>query len=95
MVLNVETMYLYEYDSQLDTSLRVDVTVYIQVVACVTLFFHCMGFILALANCVIAYNGLYCLTNRVDRRNQHQNDPVFLQKMPHDLFQKEAKLLRG
>lgn len=95
MVLNTESMYLYEYDNQLATSLRVDVTIYIHIVTCITLLFHCMGFILAFTNCAFAYNGLSRLTNRVGRRSQNHLDQIFMQTLPDSVLQKEIQCVRG
>lgn len=93
-VLNVESMYLYEYDCQLKTSMKVNVTLYFQIVTCLTLVFHCMGFLLALVNCVLAYQGLSNLNNRIDRRSQLKTCE-FPMKLSDELFEKEAHWFRG
>lgn len=94
-VLNVEKMYLYEYDYLVNSSVKVDITLYIQIITCITLFFHAMGFLLALVNCMLAYRGLSNLNNRIDRRSQIKHQTEFSTTLPEAMFKKEANFFRG
>lgn len=93
MVLNTEDMYLYEYNSTINTSVKVDITTYIQVVTFISVFFHSLGFINSLINVVITYRGLSYLTNRLDRRNQFK-DLTFMTETPQDMAE-HIKLYRA
>lgn len=93
MVLNVDRMDLYQYDSISGDSTPADVTLYIQMVTFFSLFFHSVGFILSTIDLVICIRGLSYLNNRIDR--QKQNDPLeFPKGFPNDIDNHE-KVFRG
>lgn len=88
-------MYLYEYDYQLNSTVEVNVTLYIQIISAIALVFHCMGFLLATSNCVVAYRGLSYLNNRIDRRTQNQTASDFFKEIPESLFKQEISSFKG
>ncbi|CAH6723420.1 hypothetical protein CLIB1444_15S00892 [[Candida] jaroonii] len=93
-VLNTENMYSYEYNSTTNTSVKVNITTYIQVVTFISLFFHSLGFINSLINCIITYRGLCYLTNGIDRRNKHI-DLEFTDQFPTEIRLEQIKLYRA
>lgn len=93
-VLNTEDISLYSYDSDLHLSVKTDVTTYIQVVTCFSLFSHSIGVLLAFFNCLLAYFGLLKLANRCDSKKR-LNSFEFLTELPDKLFKEEYKPYRG
>lgn len=71
--LNVDAMFLYDYDGYQRKEVKVEVTTYIQVLACISLFLHCLGCFLTLVNTMLIYRALDHLENSIDRRMKAKN----------------------
>lgn len=72
--LNVDVMYLKETDST-GKVIKVEITSYVQVMACLLLVSTAVAFAFSFLNSLITIRGLSNLRNRNDRRSK--NDPEF------------------
>lgn len=85
--LNVNEMFLYDYDSTVGSTVKTEVTTYIQVMACVSLSVNTLGLFLSIINTIFASNSLKNLNNKLSRhtlgkhtRTMDSNLPLHLER---------------
>ncbi|KAK6203401.1 uncharacterized protein RJT21DRAFT_27003 [Scheffersomyces amazonensis] len=71
LVLNVDKMYSYEYDSQTKMTEKTDVTTYIQIITITCLVLNCLTFMVLVFSSYMAAQSLRNLINRTDRRDKN------------------------
>lgn len=89
LALNLNNMYLYDYDSNTGKSLKNDVTIYIQVITCSSLAVNATGFFFSLINSLLASQSLRNLNNKITRKSQSKNETF--NEFPRSLSKEVAK----
>ena len=84
-------MYLYDYDSTVGTTVKTDVTTYIQVIACISLTISSLGLFLSLLNTVLASNSLKNLNNKINRRTLGKHVRTMNDDLPRNLVAEQIK----
>ncbi|CUM47356.1 unnamed protein product [Debaryomyces tyrocola] len=84
-------MYLYDYDSTVGTTVKTDVTTYIQVMACISLTISSLGLFLSLLNTVLASNSLKNLNNKINRRTLGKHVRTMNDDLPRNLVTEQIK----
>lgn len=92
--LNTANMTLYEYDSDTRSSIQVDITTYIQVIACIALFFHSLAFMVSLCNTMMCWHTLTIINNRLDRSSR-VGDNLMEKQLPPQLRNQVLRSIRG
>lgn len=92
--LNTTNMTLYEYDPDTRTSIQVDTTTYIQVIACIAMFFHSLAFMVSLCNTIMCWHTLTIINNRLDRSSR-VGDNFMEKQLPMELRNQVLRSLRG
>lgn len=84
-------MYLYDYDSTVGTTVKTDVTTYIQIMACISLTISSLGLFLSLLNTVLASNSLKNLNNKINRRTLGKHVRTMNDDLPSNLVAEQIK----
>lgn len=84
-------MYLYDYDSTVGSTVKTDVTTYIQVMACISLTISSLGLFLSLFNTVLASNSLKNLNNKINRRTLGKHVRTMNDDLPRNLVKEQMK----
>lgn len=89
--LSIGRMYLYDYDSTVGTTVKTDVTTYIQIMACISLTISSLGLFLSLLNTVLASNSLKNLNNKINRRTLGKHVRTMNDDLPRNLVTEQIK----
>lgn len=89
--LSIDQMFLYDYDSTVGTTVKTDVTTYIQVMACISLTISSLGLLFSLLNTILASNSLKNLNNKINRKTLGKHVRTMNNDLPPNLAREQIK----
>lgn len=87
--LNARNMLEYDYDSRLRKMVAVDITTYVQIIACLLVAVSTVSLFFAVINCILAARYLRCLNNHVNF-NEKGHPVGFQEEMPESLAKEQV-----